>query len=523
MHLEAKRLTTKYRASKMFAPVIFENHLNCAFGLRPATFMNLVAFEFSRKAFLAVCFITLFHSSVSPQAPIEPERNRLLNGLRVLIWSRPGDQDVVLKLRVHSGAAFDLAGKAGSMALLGDILFPDPATREYFTEEMQGRLNVTTDYDSLTVTMQGRAREFERIVEILRTALVTTQLTPENVAKVRAGRIKIVKETSISSAMLADRAIATRLFGDFPYGRPYGGSIESLERVERPDIMLARERFLNPNNSTLVVIGGIQPNRAMRALRQLLGVWRKSEQLVPPTFRQPPTPDPRTLLVSAPADQSVEVRMAVRGLSRHDKDVPAGTVLAILARQRWEKLLPELARKPVFVSNEALVLPGMFVMGASVDNLLAGKTLATARDVLKSLATAPVTSEELEQARSQAVALANKDLTTPDGVAEAWLDVDTYGLPSVAEQLRALNGVSASDVQRVATRLIHDGAFASVVVGNSDVVKTQIERYGKVEIMGEIDPTTKPKPESKNTEKPGTKSGQSPSAKPQTKIPAKPE
>ena len=68
---------------------------------------------------------------------------------------------------------------------------------------MQGRLNVTTDYDSLTITMQGRANEFERIVEILRTALVTTQITPENVAKVRAGRSKIVKETSISPAMLA--------------------------------------------------------------------------------------------------------------------------------------------------------------------------------------------------------------------------------------------------------------------------------------------------------------------------------
>ena len=48
--------------------------------------------------------------------------------------------------------------KAGEMALLGDILFPDPTTREYFTEEMQGRLNVDTDYDSITMTMQGRSR-----------------------------------------------------------------------------------------------------------------------------------------------------------------------------------------------------------------------------------------------------------------------------------------------------------------------------------------------------------------------------
>lgn len=449
---------------------------------------------------------------------MEPERNRLLNGLRVLIWPRSGDQDVLLRLRVHSGAAFDLAGKAGSMALLGDILFPDPTTREYFTEEMQGRLNVTTDYDSLTITMQGRAREFERIVEILRTALVTTQLTPENVAKIRDGRIKIVKETSISPAMLADRAIATRLFGDFPYGRPHGGTPESLERVERADLMLARERFLNPNNSTLVIIGGIQPNRAMRALRQLLGVWRKSEQLVPLTFRQAAAPDPRTLIVNAP-DQSVEVRLAVRGLSRQDADAPAAALLATLARQRWEKLLPELARSPVFVRHDAFALPGMFIMGASVDNLLAGKTLASAREVMQSLASSPVTTAEVEQAKSEAVALANKELNTPEGASRAWLDADTYQLPSPAEQRRAFSAISPGDVQRVATRLLHDGAFASVVVGNSEVVKAQIERYGKVEIMGEIDPGTKP--ESKNEAKPATKSNTN--AKPQTKFPAKPE
>src|SRR5882672_12717158 len=177
--------------------------------------MNLaVSKDFLRNTVLAVCLLTLLHSAVPAQIPMEPERSRLLNGLRVLVWPRAGDQNVLLKLRVHSGAAFDLAGKAGSMALLGEILFPDPTTREYFTEEMQGRLNVITDYDSLTITMQGRAREFERIIEILRTAVATPQLTPENVAKAREGRIKVIRETSISPAMVADRAIGSRLFGD---------------------------------------------------------------------------------------------------------------------------------------------------------------------------------------------------------------------------------------------------------------------------------------------------------------------
>jgi predicted Zn-dependent peptidase len=281
-------------------------------------------------------------------------------------------------------------------------------------------------------------------------------------------------------------------------------------------LLLARDRFLSPNNATLTIIGGIQTNRAMRALRQLLGVWRKSEQLVPATFKQPATPDPRTLIVNAPSDQSVEVRFAVRGFSRQDADSPAAAVVAIVARQRWTKLIPELSRSPVYVRHGAFALPGMFVMGASVDTLLAGKTLASAKEIMQSLASSPVTAAELEQAKNELITQAGNELVKPDGVADAWLDGDTYALASTADRMRALAGVTASDLQRVAARLIHEGAFASVVLGNSEVVKAQLERYGKVEVMGEIAPGNEPGTEPKTTPKSESK------VKNQVRSPAKP-
>ena len=90
--------------------------------------MNMVVLQsFFRKTGLALCMWTAFQALGVAQVPSEPERNRLLNGLRVVLLPRPGEQDVLIKLRIHSGAAFDLAGKAGSMALLGDLLFsPTP-------------------------------------------------------------------------------------------------------------------------------------------------------------------------------------------------------------------------------------------------------------------------------------------------------------------------------------------------------------------------------------------------------------
>jgi len=470
--------------------------------------------NFLTKTLIAVSLLTVLQTTAGAQAVVAPERSRLLNDLQVLLSPQPGGQDVLVKLRIHSGAAFDLAGKGGTMALLGDLLFPDPNTREYFTDEMQGRLAVSTDYDSITITMQGRTREFERIIEILRNALVTTQLTPENVRKAREGRIKIIKETSILPAAVADRAIAARLFGDFPYGRQYSGTAESLERVERADLMQARDRFLNPNNSTLVIVGDVQPSRARRALRQLLGTWRKSESIIPSTFKQPSAPDPRTLVINTPADQSVEIRLAVRGFARSDPDAMAATLLAHVARQRWEKLLPDLSRSPVFVRRDAFALPGMFVMGATVENLLAARTLASAREVLKSLANTPFGQAELDLAKNELAATINKDRAKPDSMAEAWLDIEAYKLSTVEDQTRALAAVSPDDLRRAAARLIDEKGFAAVVVGNSALVKTQLEQLGKVEVMGEMEPKPTASPETK-----------SPPAvvKPQTKPAPKPE
>jgi predicted Zn-dependent peptidase len=434
---------------------------------------------------------------VRSQSLPHPQREQLLNGLPLYLWPRPSDQDVLLKLRIHSGAVFDLAGKSGEMGLLADILFPDPATREYFTEQM-GKLTVNTDYDAITITMQGKATEFERIVEILRNALVAPQLTPEVVSSVRDGRIKIVKETSISPATIADRAIAARLFGDYPYGQPHTGSAESLGRIDRADLMLARERFLNPNNATLTVIGGVQRARVLRTLRQLLGSWRKSEQTVPATFRQPQRADSRTLIINAPSDESVELRLATRGLSRSDKDAMAATVLASIMRERWKRLVPELARNPVFVRHEARLLPGIFVMGAAVKNDVAQKVLRSAKEIMKNVISNPVSAVELEQAKEEAVIALNKSLSSSEGTAEAWLDVETYKLPPPEDQLRALQRISVADVQRVAASLFGKAAFASVVVGNAEQLRAELQQATPIEVLGEV------KPESKSTSETAT-------------------
>jgi zinc protease len=425
-------------------------------------------FRLSWLAFIVALIATNSYGQSLP----EPTREQLLNQLTVLFWQRSGEPNVLLKLRVHSGAAFDLAGKGGTMALLGDILFPDPITREYVTEQLGGQLEVITDHDAIDVTLSGKASEFERMVELLRTALVMTQLTPDNVNKARDGKIKHLSDGPPSASELADRAIAARLFGRFPYGHPASGSAETVAKIDRSDVMLARERFLNPDNATLVVIGGIERSRAMRALRQLLGQWRKGDRIVPATFQPPDAPDARVLVVNQNGATNAHIRLAVLGLARSDRDYAAARLLARVMQLRLQAALPEASS--LFVRHEAHALPGSYVIGASAPAASASRIISAARDVMNSSLSSQPSTVELEAARSEAVAKMNRQASKPESIADAWLDIETYKLPRFSEQANALRSVTAADVQRVAVRLFKDARVASVVVGNSEELKASL-------------------------------------------------
>ena len=434
---------------------------------------------------------------VQGQTPQAPNREQLLNGLTVLYWLRPGDANVFLKLRVNSGAAFDLAGKSGMMALMGDAFFPDPATREYVTEELGGRLEVSTNHDSIDVIISGKASELERMVELLRNAIITLNLSPENVAKLREARLARLTKAPATAAQLADRAIALRLFGSFPYGQPAEGTSESVAKIERADLMLAQERFLHSDNATLAVIGGVEKMRMLRALRQLLGSWQKSDRSIASTFRQPNAPDDRILLINQTGGDNAEIRLAVRGLSRSDPDARAAAILAQVARERWQAAVPELSSAGV--RHEPYTLPGMIVFAATVPNTAAAKALTAAQAVMKGLAETGVSAAELESARNAVIAGSGQGTGELDLVSNAWLDSDTYKTPLTVNPANEFLRISVTDIKRVATRLFPGAAQASVIVADAEQVRSGLG--SKVEIRSN-QPAGKAPPDPPPTRKP---------------------
>jgi hypothetical protein len=179
----------------------------------------------------------------------------------------------------------------------------------------------------------------------------------------------------------------------------------------------------------------------------------------------------------------------------------------MIAQDRGQKLFPGPNKDSFFVRHEARFLPGIFVMGASVDRAAAAKGLDSARSVVNSLISTPPSAGELELAKSNALATLNQQLFRPEVIGDSWLDSDSYSVPGVDDQLRALNAVTVADLQRVAARLFREAPFASVVVGNATELKAALSATQKIEVEGEVagpqvapqKPTTNAVPKTKRT------------------------
>jgi hypothetical protein len=207
---------------------------------------------------------------------------------------------------------------------------------------------------------------------------------------------------------------------------------------------------------------------------------------VPATFRQAAAVDPRVLIIDHNPSSSAEIRLAVRGLVRSDRDVAAASLLAAIIKERWQSADKEIS-SPVVV-HEAHALNGMFMLSGNVPAPSAAKAISTAQAVMHAIAKEDPSVTELEAAR-KSILMKPVSLSPSEDLADAWLDRETYKL-TANNQADELNRISPADVRRVAGRLFEDAASQAIVVlGNAAELKSQFDARAEVR-MGQ--PQTKP-------------------------------
>lgn len=443
----------------------------------------------SKKLFFAglnaALMISLLPPAIFAQTKLPaPRQETLLNGLKVLMWADPGAKDVAVKIRIHSGSAFDPQGREGVMKLLAESIFPNSAAREFFTEDLGGSLEIVTTYDYIQVNASSKPDSFLTMLETLSAAVSNPAIDKETTAKVRDALLPKVKAMEADPAYVADKAVAKRLFGTFPYGRPEFGTTESLRKIDFADLLDAKKRFLTADNATVTITGNFDNKLGFRAVRRYFGGWLKSDKRVPSTFRQPDEPDTKPLLVAVSGTQRTQVRYAFRGVARNSSDFAAAKILARILFDRLLRAEPKDSPNMDFVvRHDSHVLPGYLVFSHTfiyrprivTNPTTEGGSFTTPSGLPDGsmgkfimLISKGIAPEEFSSAKS---AFANENNARP--VEEWWLDLDTFKTLAVNDEIQALQKVSQADVQLVADKLAKNQVVTVIVhgIGEGDAAK----------------------------------------------------
>ena len=360
-----------------------------------------------------------------------PRQEKLLNGLKVLMWNNPSVDQVTVKVRIHAGSAFDPQGKEGVMKLLADSIFPDQNAFDFFKEDLGGSLEVVSNYDYIQVNATAKPDKFLEMMETLAQQVTDPEVDKATTEQLKTRLISKLEELEKDPAYVADQAVAKRLFGSFPYGRPQFGTIESVKKIDFADLRFNKDRLFSADNASVAITGNFSGDYAFKAARRLFGSWLKADKKIPSTFKQPDAPDTARLDIPMAGITAPEARYAFRGLARSDKDYAASEVLSQILKARFRNQLA--GSSPL--SNYANILPGSVVLRASTSTADAPKIVG------------PISNEEFTTAKAAVLAEYSKR-----PVADLWLDADTYKL-NVADEAKAFQNVTLADVQRVADNL----------------------------------------------------------------------
>ncbi|MBA2334395.1 MAG: insulinase family protein [Blastocatellia bacterium] len=408
-------------------------------------------FEYLPQKF-AIIFLSLsvFASLAPAQKPGSPvpRQEKLLNGLKVLIWNTPAADKVTVQIRVHGGSAFDPQGREGVMKLLSESIFPNQAAREFFTEDLGGNLEIVSNYDYIQINASSQTDEFLTMLETIAAAVSNPSIDKETTTALKSALTVKITDLEKDPAYIADMAAAKRLFGTFPYGRPQIGTLESVQKIDFADLRFAKDRLFTADNATIAISGNIEGNLAFRAIRRYFGSWLKSDKKIPSTFAIPSEPDTKWLEINVPGTGNSEVRFAFRGLARNDIDFAASQILTAILQERLQKQYG-IAGKRVFVSHIPHILPGAFVLGYQSE--------------VKPISTLPESHLAPSHIQSMFTRISDEEFAKAKNIIQAsikgkkhsdwWLDLDTFKTNAVSNEMQAISNATVADVRRVAERL----------------------------------------------------------------------
>ncbi|MCW3814907.1 insulinase family protein [Micromonospora sp. DR5-3] len=419
------------------------------------------------------------------KVPKQAERT-LANGLTVIAVRRNAVPLVELRLWMPAGRTHLARGAMLAQTILAGTPTLSATQIAAELQKVGGALSAGLDPDRLMLSGASLGTGLDRMLEILADVLTGATYPGDWVETERDRLVDRIQVAQSQPAHLARTALLKRIYGRHPYA-VQTPEPDQVRAVRPPALRRLHAERVHPAGAVLVLVGDVQPERAVDAAEKALAGWNgagRAEELPP----APPLEPGPLLLVDRPGSVQSSLRIALPAVPRTHPDHAALQLANLLFggyfSSRWVENIRE--DKGYTYGPHSLVehsvAGSVLIAAAEVATEVTAPALLETTYELGRLAALPPKPEELEQARQYALGTLQLGMSTQTGLASLTSAYAGNGLrlDFLAEHASRLARATVDDVAEAAARYLAPAKAVTVVLGDAERIADSLATLGPV-------------------------------------------
>jgi predicted Zn-dependent peptidase len=301
--------------------------------------------------------------------------------------------------------------------------------------------------------------------------------------RVRQERLTALLQARDDPEQITPVAFQRLLFGPtHRYGTAGIGTPTTVKSLTAADLSAFHQRFYQPSNARLVVVGDVTADAALAQLERQFGGWKQGATVSRAPVPMAPQPASRQIvIVDKPDAPQSQIRIGLIGVPRSTPDFFTLEVLnTILGGSFTSRLNQNLREEHQYTYGassrfDMRLSAGPFLTGAAVQT---DKTADALKEFFNELTniSKPIAAAELARAKNYVALSFPSDFETSGDLALRLEEMLIYNLPEnyFAKYVDNVQAVTAAAVQKAAATYILPARMLVVVVGDRKAIEAPI-------------------------------------------------
>jgi zinc protease len=341
-------------------------------------------------------------------------------------------------------------------------------------------------------------------MELLAEMILEPAFPEAEVERLRDERLNDLLQARADPRRRVEQELAAAIYEGSPYGRPAGGTRETVTGLDRDRAEAAWARWFDPARATLIVGGDLSGIDVEQVADQLFGAWVRH----PEAISSGPIGDASAIssrfvrVIHRPGSVQTEIRIGHPGAPRRIPDFHAvsvtSTILGGLFNSRLNMKLRE-EKGYTYGASAGFDLrraAGPFAARAAVNTEVTVPAILDMLGELRRIGGGQVTDAELRAARDFLVGIFPLRFETAGAVVSALSGMVVHDLPDdeLPRYRAGIEAVTADEVLAAAVARIQPDRAAVVLVGDADRFLPELEAadLGPVSVIRDDAPAGAP-------------------------------